>query len=113
MQPNREHLLSLDGATVDDRSALPAAQAADWAQVLPNWTCTDGQLRRRFEFRDFHETMAFVNAVAWIAHRQDHHPDMTLGFGHCELRYTTHSADGLTLKDFLCAARVDALLGHG
>ena len=57
--------------------------------------------------------MAFVNAVAWIAHRQDHHPDMTLGFGHCELRYTTHSADGLTLKDFICAARVDALLGHG
>ena len=109
----REALLALDGATIDGLSALTAAQAAAQVQALPDWSCADGTLGRRFEFRDFHETMSFVNAVAWIAHRQDHHPDMALGFRHCELRYTTHSAGGLTLKDFICAACVDALVGHG
>lgn len=109
----REALRALDGATIDGRSAMTAAQALAQAQALPTWSCADGTLGRRFEFRDFHETMAFVNAVAWIAHRHDHHPDMALGFRHCELRYSTHSAGGLTLKDFACAACVDALLGHG
>jgi 4a-hydroxytetrahydrobiopterin dehydratase len=109
----RDALRALDGTTVDGRSALTTAQAAGPLRAVPDWACTEGTLERRFEFRDFHETMAFVNAVAWIAHRHDHHPDMTVGFRHCQLRYTTHSAGGLTLKDFICAACIDALLGHG
>ena len=66
-------------------------------------------LVRSFRFPDFHHTMAFVNAVAWIAHEADHHPDLTVGYNRCQVRWSTHSAGGLTPKDLACAAQVDAL----
>jgi 4a-hydroxytetrahydrobiopterin dehydratase len=53
--------------------------------------------------------MAFVNAVAWIAHREDHHPDVALGYDRCTVRFATHAVSGLSLNDFICAAKVDAL----
>lgn len=68
-----------------------------------------GVLHQTFSFRNFHDTMAFVNAVAWIAHQQDHHPDMAVSYNRCTLRWSTHSVNGLSLNDFICAARVDAL----
>jgi 4a-hydroxytetrahydrobiopterin dehydratase len=68
-----------------------------------------GVLFKAFKFTDFHHTMAFVNAVAWIAHEQDHHPDLAVGYNQCGIRWSTHSAGGLTINDFICAARVDAL----
>jgi 4a-hydroxytetrahydrobiopterin dehydratase len=77
---------------------------------LAGWSRRDGALEKTFAFADFHETMAFVNAVAWIAHRQDHHPEVHLGDARCVLRWSTHSARGITANDFICAARVDALL---
>ena len=86
----------------------PAEQAALLPQV-PGWAIENGQLQRRFKFKDFHHTMAFVNAVAWIAHEQDHHPDMSVSYNQCTLRWDTHSAGGLSINDFICAARVDAL----
>ena len=107
-----ETLLSLDCARIDGRKPLAPEQATAQARVLPAWTCADGVLRRRFEWRDFQETLAFVNAVAWVAHRQDPHPEVRFGYRHCALAFTTHSADGLTLKDFICAARIDALGTH-
>jgi len=67
-------------------------------------------IARRFSFRDFHETMAFVNALAWIAHRADHHPDLEVGYRNCNVRYSTHAIGGLSENDFICAARIDALL---
>jgi 4a-hydroxytetrahydrobiopterin dehydratase len=67
-------------------------------------------LTRTFGFADFHRTMAFVNAVAWIAHEQDHHPDMTVSYSRCTLNWSTHSVGGLSINDFICAARVDALV---
>ncbi len=71
----------------------------------------DGKiLQRDFSFKNFHETMAFVNAVAWIAHRADHHPDLKVGYRHCLVDYTTHAIGGLSRNDFICAARIDALI---
>jgi 4a-hydroxytetrahydrobiopterin dehydratase len=67
-------------------------------------------IRREFRFKNFYETMAFVNAVAWISHREDHHPDLELGYNHCVVHYSTHATGGLSENDFICAARVDALL---
>ena len=67
---------------------------------------------RDFKFSDFHQTMAFVNAVAWIAHREDHHPDMEVGYNHCLIKYTSHSLGGLSKKDFICAKNIDALLSN-
>ena len=64
---------------------------------------------KTYRFKNYYETMAFVNAAAWIAHRQDHHPDLAVGYRECTVSYTTHSAGGLTEKDFACAAKLDAL----
>ncbi len=82
---------------------------------LAGWTVgEDGkQLRRTFEFKNYWRTMAFVNAVAWIAHTEDHHPDMEVGYNRCTVRYSTHSIGGLSDNDFICAAKVDALLATG
>lgn len=89
---------------------MSAAEVAAQLAALPQWALVDGAIERRFDFADFHRTMAFVNAVAWIAHAEDHHPDLHVGYGHCTLRYATHSVGGLSINDFICAAKVDALL---
>jgi 4a-hydroxytetrahydrobiopterin dehydratase len=54
--------------------------------------------------------MAFVNAVAWIAHREDHHPDIAFGYNRVRVRFNTHSVHGISINDFICAAKVEALL---
>jgi 4a-hydroxytetrahydrobiopterin dehydratase len=70
----------------------------------------DGKsLRRSFAFEDFYRTMAFVNAVAWIANAEDHHPDLEVGYNYCRMVFATHSIGGLSDNDFICAAKIDAL----
>ena len=73
------------------------------------WRLIDGALEKTFTFANFHETMAFVNAVAWIAHREDHHPDLALGYSRCTVRVNTHDVGGISVSDFHCAGAVDAL----
>ena len=77
------------------------------------WRFADGAIERRFKFDDFHGTIGFVNAVAWIANREDHHPDLSVSYGECVVRFNTHSVGGISINDFICAAKVDALLDHG
>jgi 4a-hydroxytetrahydrobiopterin dehydratase len=73
---------------------------------------TDGKwISRRFEFPGFGRTMGFVNAVAWIAESEGHHPDLDVGYGRCVVKWSTHAVDGLTENDFICAAKVDCLVG--
>ena len=92
--------------------ALGDAAIAALAPQVPHWHVAGGRLlERRFLFRDFHETMEFVNALAWIVHRENHHPELQVGYKHCGVAFTTHSAgNALSLNDFICAARIDALL---
>jgi len=80
-------------------------------ELAPDWRLdADRQvLTRDFKFDNFHATMAFVNAVAWIAHVEDHHPDLAVGYGHCRVTFSTHSVGGLSENDFICAAKIDAL----
>lgn len=66
-------------------------------------------IERRWRFADFRQTMAFVNAVAELAERLDHHPELQFGYGHCRVRWTTHDAGGVTLRDIAAARQVDAL----
>lgn len=90
----------------------PALPAADWPPLLaavPGWAVVDGALQRSFRFADYAATMAFVNAVAALAEREDHHPDLLVSWGRCTVRWHTHSVGGLSLNDFICAAHVDAL----
>lgn len=90
---------------------LQPDEVAAHLAAAPGWRLdSGGAIEKRFEFADFHRTMAFVNAVAWIAHQQDHHPDLIVGWGRCTLRWSTHSVAGLSINDFICAAKVDALL---
>ena len=74
------------------------------------WSLAGGSIERTYRFDDYHCTMAFVNAVAWIAHAEDHHPDITFGYNRCTVRFNTHSVGGISINDFICAAKVDALL---
>ncbi|MGD0139867.1 MAG: 4a-hydroxytetrahydrobiopterin dehydratase [Tepidisphaeraceae bacterium] len=90
--------------------ALSKKQIALLLPKLHGWKLRDGQLCKTYPFKDYHHTMAFVNAVAWIAHRQDHHPDLNVGYNRCQVRYSTHSVNGLSENDFICAAKVDALM---
>jgi 4a-hydroxytetrahydrobiopterin dehydratase len=79
---------------------------------LSEWQLSeDGkEIRRGFKFKNFHETMEFINALAWIAHHEDHHPDFEVGYNRCAVRYSTHAIGGLSENDFICAAKIDALL---
>jgi 4a-hydroxytetrahydrobiopterin dehydratase len=76
---------------------------------LEGWKAGDGEIVKRFEFRNYHETISFVNAVAWIAHRENHHPDLQVSYRRCRVRYSTHAVGGLSENDFICAAKVDSL----
>lgn len=81
-------------------------------EINPDWML-DGiefTIQRKFEFNNYYQTMAFANSVAWIAHQQNHHPDMTITYRHCLILYTTHSIAGLSINDFICAARIDDLI---
>ncbi len=79
---------------------------------IPGWQVSDDGKRifRRFEFKGFYKTMAFINAMAWIANQEAHHPDFEAGYNFCLINFTTHAIDGLSENDFICAAKVNALL---
>ena len=79
---------------------------------IEGWGLVAGHLERSFRFGNYHETIAFVNAVAWVAHQEGHHPDLEVGFRSCKVKYWTHAIDGLSENDFICAAKVSELLGE-
>jgi 4a-hydroxytetrahydrobiopterin dehydratase len=90
--------------------ALDATAVAALLPQVPGWAVIDGKLQSSFTFKDYYETMAFVNALAWVSHQQDHHPDLLVSYKLCAVSYCTHSAGGeLSENDFICAARVSAL----
>lgn len=76
-----------------------------------NWEIVDNNsLVAQFKFNNYYETQAFVNAVAYIGHCEDHHPEISFGYNQCRVELTTHSVDGLSENDFIYAAKVDQLL---
>jgi 4a-hydroxytetrahydrobiopterin dehydratase len=90
--------------------AREQAQAA-LAQLADDWRLIeDGKaIRREFSFRNFFRTMSFVNALAHVANTEDHHPDLSVGFNYCHVRFSTHAIGGLSENDFICAAKIDRL----
>jgi 4a-hydroxytetrahydrobiopterin dehydratase len=92
---------------------LNSEQAGELLTSLhTDWSIADDgkEVNRTYRFRDYYQTMAFVNALAWIAHGEDHHPDIEVGYNRCHVRYSTHAIGGLSENDFICAAKIDALL---
>jgi 4a-hydroxytetrahydrobiopterin dehydratase len=90
-------------------AAYTPAQANEMLKHLKGWTIDDGKLVKLYPFTNYYQTMAFVNALAWISHREDHHPDLLVGYNKCRVAYMTHAIGGLSENDFICAAKCDAL----
>ena len=88
---------------------LTEAQVRPMLKGLQGWALEGGTIAKTYRFANYHETMAFVNAAAWVSHREDHHPDMKVGYNECRVSYVTHAINGLSENDFICAAKLDAL----
>jgi len=88
---------------------LTDAQVRPMLKGLQGWSRDGKSIAKTYKFKNYFETMAFVNAAAWISHREDHHPDMLVGWGEVRVSYVTHAIDGLSENDFICAAKLDAL----
>ena len=89
---------------------LDEESCRDYLGTLDGWALAGAAIEKSYRFKNHYETMAFVNAVAWISHRQDHHPEITVGYADCRVRYWTHAVGGLSENDFICAAKVDRLI---
>lgn len=76
---------------------------------LSGWETSGHELVKTYYFKNYYETMAFVNATAWVSHQENHHPDLEVGYRQCRVRYSTHAVGGLSENDFICAAKIDAL----
>ncbi len=85
------------------------------ATDCPEWkeTIYGKEIARDYQFKDYYETIAFVNAVAELSHRENHHPDLKVTYNHCIVSYSTHAVDALTDNDFICAKFVDGLYTRG
>ena len=78
-------------------------------QALPQWTVAHDAITRTYNFADYYHTIAFVNALAFMVHREDHHPDLAVTYNRCTVGFSTHSASGITENDLVCAAKADAI----
>jgi 4a-hydroxytetrahydrobiopterin dehydratase len=101
----QQHCKALEG-----QPPMSAAEIEQHLTQVEGWTLVSGAIQKRYDFADYHHTMAFVNAVAWIAHSEDHHPDLHVSYNRCTVRFNTHSVGGISINDFICAAKVDGLL---
>ncbi|MBS0570916.1 MAG: 4a-hydroxytetrahydrobiopterin dehydratase [Proteobacteria bacterium] len=106
----QQHCQPLKGAS----HRLGGARARQLAGALDGWQVgpDDGDICKQYPFPDFLHALAFVNALGFIAENENHHPDLELGWGRCRVRFSTHDVGGLSLNDFICAAKADALLAR-
>ena len=98
-----------------NRRALSATEIVSQLSQLNGeqplgWRLIDDALEKTFSFKNYYETIAFVNALAFIANAQDHHPDLAVSYSRCTVRFNTHDVKGISVSDFFCASKVDALL---
>ena len=108
-QPGNGLIPLADSHCQNGAPRLGAAEIAAHLAALPGWTMQDQRIEKRFVFSAYHQTLAFVNAVAWIAERENHHPDLSVHYDQCVVAYATHSAGGVTLNDIICAAKIERL----
>lgn len=88
---------------------LKPAEVENLLAQLDGWALEAGTIAKTYSFKNHYQTLAFVNAAAWISHREDHHPDIVVGYNACKVSYKTHAIDGLSQNDFICAAKLDKL----
>ena len=102
----------IDKHSVQKASKLDPSQVETLLGEVSGYQLDDARTKisKDYKFADFYETIAFVNALAYIANQEDHHPDLTVSYNRCSVSFSTHDAGGLTENDFICAARVNALI---
>ncbi|MEQ1684106.1 MAG: 4a-hydroxytetrahydrobiopterin dehydratase [Burkholderiaceae bacterium] len=90
----------------------PMSDAAvhDHLAQVSGWHLKDGSIEKTYSFKTYYETIAFVNALAWICNTEDHHPELAVSYSRCVVRFNTHSVGGISINDFICAAKTDALV---
>jgi 4a-hydroxytetrahydrobiopterin dehydratase len=91
---------------------LSTDQAREYCSKLEHWELDEqkNEISKKFTFKNFYKTMAFVNAIAWIANQENHHPDLRVGYGYCDISLKTHAISGLSENDFILAAKIDNLM---
>ena len=90
--------------------AMSEAVIHDHLAQVSGWHLNQGAIEKSFGFKNYYETIAFVNALAWICNTEDHHPDLSVSYNRCVVRFNTHSVGGISINDFICAAKADALI---
>lgn len=101
----QQHCKPLKG----EENRLTHAGARELIAALPGWELGDAHIQKAFKFVDFVHALTFVNALGWIAEQQNHHPDLELGWGRCLVKFSTHDVGGLSMNDFICAAKTEVL----
>jgi len=98
----------------DDSITINDDDISQLLSHLENWEISDGHksISRLFKFKNYYQTIAFVNASAWIVHDEDHHPELNVTYNKCHVHFSTHSVNGLSIKDFICAAKHDELINR-
>jgi len=92
--------------------STPMSDAAvhDHLAQLSGWHLSNGAIEKTFAFKNYLETISFVNALAWICNTEEHHPELAVSYSHCVVRFSTVSVGGISVNDFICAAKADALI---
>ena len=105
---NARHCTPCMGKT----APMDAIKAQRYLQQLQAWDLNEEntEITRTFHFKNYYQTIAFVNAMAWISHQEDHHPVAEVAYNFCKVHYSTHAINGLSDNDFICAAKLNALV---
>lgn len=104
------NLLSQRCLALEGSAPMRDAAIHDHLAQISGWYLKEGAIEKTYSFKNYFETIAFVNALAWICNTEDHHPDLLVSYSRCVVRFNTHSVGGISINDFICAAKADALV---
>ena len=104
------NLLSQRCQALEGGAPMSDAIVQDHLAQVSGWHLKEGAIEKTYSFKNYFETIAFVNALAWICNTEDHHPDLLVSYSRCVVRFKTHSVRGISINDFICAAKADALV---
>ncbi|MEP7100635.1 MAG: 4a-hydroxytetrahydrobiopterin dehydratase [Burkholderiales bacterium] len=104
------NLLHQKCQALEGGNAMSEAVIRDHLAQVSGWHLNQAAIEKSFGFKNYYETIAFVNALAWICNTEDHHPELAVSYNRCVVRFNTHSVGGVSINDFICAAKADALI---
>jgi 4a-hydroxytetrahydrobiopterin dehydratase len=110
---SKDHLLASHCTPLEGHAAMTPEQIEAQIGVAPGWQLANGAIEHTYTFANYYETLAFVNGLALMIHREDHHPDLLVSYNKCTVRFNTHSVNGISVNDFICAVKADALYTGG